>query len=318
VFFDGNSGTGTITLSSSRACRSLNATGFTGEFAHTGGTLSIGNSSGGSLTYDAGMTYSDGGNYSFVSTTTGNTVTWAGFGLSGDVTFNGAGGGWTIQDAFTTSAEIRLTAGTLDFNDQDIICGNIASNNANTRTLDLGASNIIVTGASWNCLDGTNLTVSTSGSLIDMFNGGDFFSGGKSWGAIIFNTGTGTGGQIYDNPTFSSFTVDVTGSDDFMVLAGDMTVTGNISLLGEDATNKLWFISDGVTQRTVTCNGTVTANYTEFSYIIGDGSASWDVSGGTGNIDGGNNSGITFTGGGGFQAAWAANCNKLIGAGVVH
>ena len=88
---------GNVTINAAAACRSIDLTNYTGTLTHNAFTLSVGDASCGSLTFVAGMTYTPAGDtsaISFVSTTTGNTVTWAGK-QPGNVTFNGAGGGWT-------------------------------------------------------------------------------------------------------------------------------------------------------------------------------------------------------------------------------
>jgi hypothetical protein len=82
-------------------------------------------------------------------------------------------------------------------------------------------------------------------------------------------------------------------------LSSNITVTNNLVLDSNstDADKRLLITSDTRgTQRTITCNGTVTANYCDFEDIAGAGSASWDLSAATGGSgDCGGNSDITFT-----------------------
>jgi len=92
VIFNNNYSNANCTIAAA-AARSINFTGYTGTLTHNAGTtLSIGDASGGSLTFVAGMTYTRADNtsaVSFVSTTAGNTITTAGKSF-GNVTFNGA------------------------------------------------------------------------------------------------------------------------------------------------------------------------------------------------------------------------------------
>jgi hypothetical protein len=72
----------------------------------------------------------------------GNTVT-TGTKTLGNTTFDGALGGWTLQDALSTMAvttTITHTTGTLNTNGQTVTTGLFSSSNSNTRTLTLGAS----------------------------------------------------------------------------------------------------------------------------------------------------------------------------------
>ncbi len=84
-----------------------------------------------------------------------------------------------------------------------------------------------------------------------------------------------------------------------LTLSGNITVTNALTLDSNctDARYRLLVKSNTRgTQRTITCNGTVTANYCDFEDIAGAGSASWDLSAATGGSgDCGGNSDITFT-----------------------
>src|SRR6185503_19890765 len=103
---------------------SINFTGFTGTFNHAAATtVNIGGSSTGDYTVDSGMTYTVGSQttskLTFVSTVTTNNITTADKTMPA-MTFNGAKGGWQLQDNLTmgASSSITLTAGALDTNDK--------------------------------------------------------------------------------------------------------------------------------------------------------------------------------------------------------
>jgi hypothetical protein len=158
VYIDSGSGAVTVTVGAASVCKNLSFTSGAGDFAGTfagASTLAIS----GSLTLVSGMTYSYSGNYTFNSTSTGNTITSAGKTFGQTVTFNGVGGTWALQDNLTngTIRATVLTNGTLDLNNNTLTSGNFSSNNANARTIAFGSSGkIIVTGNAATVFDITN------------------------------------------------------------------------------------------------------------------------------------------------------------------
>lgn len=80
-------------------------------------------------------------------------------------------------------------------------------------------------------------------------------------------------------------------------LYGDVTTSGNFTITGNSAINRLFIRSSTIgTARTITCNGTVSVDKADFRDITGAGSGSWDLSGAAGYSGNcGGNSGITFT-----------------------
>jgi hypothetical protein len=84
-----------------------------------------------------------------------------------------------------------------------------------------------------------------------------------------------------------------------IVVSSNFTVTNNLVLNSNstDADKRLLITSNTRgTARTITCNGTVTANYCDFEDITGAGDADWDLSAATGGSgDCGGNTDITFT-----------------------
>ena len=167
VYFDANSGVNTITIPSGSvgSCRNLTCTGFTGTLVNssTNGVLAVH----GSLTLDAGMTFTQSGFLRFAATTTGHTVTSAGkqlgnggnpsrvsFGVSAG---GGAqsGGGWTLQDAMYCHTgdpdfgglgdpALQILGGTLDTNGYSVTVrgfrGIFQMSGSVTKQLDMGSS----------------------------------------------------------------------------------------------------------------------------------------------------------------------------------
>lgn len=53
------------------------------------------------------------------------------------MTFSMPGGTYTMQDTYTCTSSTTLTFGTLDAGNQSITMSSFASNNSNTRTLNM-------------------------------------------------------------------------------------------------------------------------------------------------------------------------------------
>jgi hypothetical protein len=172
VIFDNNSNTGTGAFTVSAISASCNNISFgTGASALDGlmtlavTTLSIF----GNCTLSPTNLQIFNSTVTFAATTTGKTITTNGVSFASAVTFNGVGGGWTLQDNFTTAEAFTLTNGSLDTNNQTVTCKTFNSSNSNTRTLTLGTSTVNVsgTGIVWNVSSTTGLLTLTkvSGSF---------------------------------------------------------------------------------------------------------------------------------------------------------
>lgn len=315
VFLDGSSGAGTVTLSSSSVARSLNCTGFTGTLSHpTAATLNIGDGTAGAgnvaITLVAGMTYTLGSAtnspISFISTSaTTQTIAWGGK-TPGNVNFNGVGGVWQLQDAWTAPVTtVTLTQGTLDTNGQTCSWSLFNSSGSLTRTLTLGASNITVgaTGTPWQCSTGVSMTVNAGTSTIILSGANATFAVGnspKTYNDVVF-TGGGTGllslSSVSPGIAFNNVTYTGTASktDVFQInstaflppINGTLTITGNSSI------NRVLFQSGTVGSTRTLSPAAVSFTHVDFQDIAASGAAApWT---GTQLGDCGGNSGITFT-----------------------
>jgi hypothetical protein len=170
VFFTSNSkATGTVTISGTRVCKSLDCNGWAGTMAAGTSTpvLNIGTSTVGIIRL--GGTWSYTGDLNLISTyatSAGNAVTFGGKTVD-HIQFNGTGK-WTLQDAALCTNAWTLTKGTLDTNNQTISTGSFVSSNTNTRTLTRGTTVVTITGTGtgWNCGDITNMTFTTRPSVV--------------------------------------------------------------------------------------------------------------------------------------------------------
>lgn len=212
---------------------------------------------------------------SFKSTSTWKTITLAWVTMAAQMTFNGVGGGWTLQDAFNIwSGTLLLNAWTLNTNWQTVTCGWFNSSTKNTRTLTLGAS--VVNCTSFTNTISDNLTLNASTSSIRVTWNGNFAWGWKTYYEVQLN---GTSHTVSDANTFTTLTRTATATKtDTMTLSADQTVSGTFTATGNSATNRLLVQSDTKwTARTITA-AVVTVDKVDFLDITGAGAASWDMS----------------------------------------
>lgn len=217
VIFDANSGAGTVTINAALACRSIASAGSSiATLAHNSSiTVSVGDASGGSVDLSGFTAYNKGSAtssaFSFVSTTTGNTIKSGGR-IFGNVTFNGLGGVWTLQDDLTSSGTLTLTAGNLKAGTHAMTLLAFGSTTGTAvRQLD-GGPTITVTGTGtvWNS-GTTNATHNVSATKLiigDASASTKTLSLGGTWGEISYtNAGTGTLAFTSFNPTIGTLTV---------------------------------------------------------------------------------------------------------------
>ena len=302
VFFDANSGSGIITgaVVGAIVCKTLNFTNFTGNF-NTSVNLKIY----GSLILGASMTRSFTGGLTFLSNYPGKTITSNGISIgANDLTFAGAGGSWTVQDAISNpGASIILRKGTLNINGQTVSTGTMNADSQSTQpcSLILGASTLTVT-IQW-ITTGSGLTISAASSTINFTGVNLFYSKSATYGTLNLTSTSQTSSltnatianDTFNGPlTFS--TLSRTNASGYVVLnlQCDIIVTTSLTLTGSDASTRRLGVLNTLFSSpiTITCNGSITLTNVDFQGIIGAGSATWT---GTSIGDCGGNTNITFT-----------------------
>ena len=303
VFFNAASGTVTVTVAAAANCLSLNFTGFTGTIAGTSNINVFGN-----FTLSSGMTWSHAGGLLFDSTTTGRQITTAGRTISSAIFFgqNQAGGGWTLQDAFTTSSSITVTRGTFTTNNFNVTATQLLSNNTNTRTINLGSSVVTLSSNTpVNFTTSTGLTFNAGTSSIVCSAVGATVAGGGLAFYDIQYTSTAPTTRALDNVA-SARNVTVSGLTSAgitaFVFTVNTTISGTLTLsAGTNATMRTFVRSDTLnTVRTLTCAAVASLTDIDFRDITIAGAAA-PVSG-TRLGDCKGNSGITF--GAGVTRYW--------------
>jgi HYR domain/Secretion system C-terminal sorting domain len=269
VFFDANSFTNvskTVTMNVSTAsCKSMSWTGagFTPTFASSSSTNTL--KIYGSVTLIAAMNFNYDGGVSFESKTTGNTITSAGHVWptamynNSQISFNGVGGSWSFQDAFSTNYIISLVNGTLNTNNQAVTCFYFESQYNNTRALNLGSSTWTCTGYYW-LISGSGMTLNAGTSTIRItyccFD--YFYGGGLTYNNVSLEGTSGTNSIQYSN--IFNGTVTILGDGE---IGSSNTFNGNLIF----TPGKIYTLGAGQTQ-TIGASGSLTANGTCASYIM--------------------------------------------------
>lgn len=282
VFFDANSGAVTVTLDTTVAiCNNLNTTGFTGTLALTltNSLYIYGNLTVGSSTTFSGSALNI---ISFLSTSTGKTVTSNGVTTLPTLTFNGSGGGWTLQDNLTIRGTLRVQTGTFDANNKDITAIAYQINGALTRTVTMGSGTWSASGAGsiWIADTVTGLTFNPNTSTIKFTNstanGKSFLGGGLTYNNLWFS-GFGTGTYtVYGSNTFNDFKDDVSAGHGIDFSSGTTTTVTTWTVSGTAGnTISLDSTSTGVWYLVKSGGGVVSSNYLVIQYSVASPSSTW-------------------------------------------
>ncbi len=309
VIFDSNSGSAdyTVTLSYDSgypSCYNFNATNpSSGTLTFSGGSLDCW----ASLNVSSGVKLSIG--LSFLSTSTGNTITTNGAVPNG-IYFNGSGGEWILQDNLTTNSRITLTQGTLDLNGYDISCNGFISSNSNTRKLKLGSGTFKIkyaySGQAWDIGTSTNFTLEKeTGTVLfsaSLQNDDWYFKGGgltyyNFWNDLKGSTVNYSGKVIIEGSnTFNNFKIGGNGNGtrtEFTAGTTQTVTTFNADGVYNASSGYLAILQSSSTSAfTLSCStGTIKCNYCDIKYSTVSGGATWYVAN---SKDSGNNTGWKF------------------------
>ena len=304
VFFD-QAGTYTVTCTGALACLDITVSAGTVTFAQgTSPTFAIS----GSMSLVAATVWSATGTLTFNATTTGKTVTTNGVSISGAITFNGAGGGWTLGSALTIPIQrtLTVTQGTFSTSASNfaLTIGAFSGTGSSTRTISLNGSTVTLNGTNsttWNFTTTTNLTFNAGTSTIQTTSiySSIFRGGAQTYNIVIFNNNSNSSALffIYGANTFATLTFSTLAANGNQTYALDanQTVTGTLTLGSTNtAVRRLGFLSSTRgTQRTLTAATIGTLSDVDFQDIIAAGvSSPWSAGTRLGN--GGNNTNITF------------------------
>ncbi len=233
--FSGSSGTVNttdMTLSSGALTLTNGLFNVSGNWLQSGGTFTAGSST---VTFNA--------------TSTGHTITSDGSSFN-NVTFNGVGGSWFLQDPFITTGNLTITNGTLNANGQAMTIGGNWSNSgsfiasSNTVTFD---GTTVISGSSTNTFN--NIVIAAASTLTAPAGNMNVTGNWTNSGTFNANGGTVTfeGTSTIGGSQATSFNnIIIAPASTLTAPAGNMNVGGNW-------TNSGTFNANG---GTVTFNGT--------------------------------------------------------------
>lgn len=315
VFFDGNSGASTVTISTGNTgAKSINCTGFTGTLT---GTAAI--TVAGSVTLVAGMSYTHTGTMTFSGT---GTLVTAGKTFSA-VTLNGAGITLTQGDALNMVARtLNLIQGTFDTAGYALTANIISASGSNTIVLNLNASTANI--GSFNTAIATAMTINAGTSQLNITNlGASLLVVSATFYNVSFTSTDSSTRQIGGILTFNNLSITAPSgiAAANMLIANNITINGTLTCAGSSAVNRLFLLSNIVgATRTLTVN-TLSATDCDFRDITIAGTAAGTSV--TRGGDCGGNSGITFpaaktvywnvaTGGNWTDTAWATSSGGAV------
>ena len=297
----GNVGT-FVTLNGATSVRSLDFTGFSGQF-----TLQNQIRVHGSLTFSSAMTVTNSATNStieFRATTAGQTITCAGkFILNATFGGSSAGGVWTLQDAFNVSEVTIVNAGTINANNQNVRTNRFTLS-AGTINMGSGTWNIGTTSSTqqpiWTYTSGTVNANTSTINLVDGPGNGYVFNGG---GRTYYNLNVAGWSAAFGSPS----RVNINGANTFnnvsssaaepisLVLQAGLTQTvtnWTFDGLSASSLNALKSSVLGARATISKSSGTVTVNNTVIQDSNATGGATFNAFGAS--VDNGNNLGWNF------------------------
>jgi hypothetical protein len=254
----------------------------------------------------------------FAATSGPKTITTNGKTLDFPITFNGAGGSWTLQDALTLGATrtLTLTNGTLNANNLSVTIGSLALG-AGTKTLTLGSGTWTVLGANWNANSNVaGLTVSASTGTISMTSASakTFSGGGLTWPTL--NQGGAGTLTVTQSNTFANITNTTQPATIRLTAATTQTVSafsvsgtsGNLITLDTTVAGSQATLSDS--------GGTNTVSFVSIKDSAATGGATWNALLTSGNVNAGNNTGWVFAEASGSSGLYSGTSGLALGTGL--
>lgn len=280
VVFDANSGTGSISVSSSSppSVKSVTCTGIPSTLKFDGTTTAGSITIAGDLVFGSGQTFGTlVPSITFVGTGS-QKLTFNSVQFSANMTINAGAGTYTLQDAFYTTQQFQLTSGTLDCNSYNVTCGRFISTGSTARTVKMGGGQwtIQLAGTVWN-LAGSNLTVESKGSVILLT--------ATNTTARTFNGFNQVYGKLTIGGSAGTSTLTITGNNRFSEIASTKTVAHTILFTAGSFNIVDRFSVTG------TAGNIVTVGSTSTSQAIVQKASPWYI--GTNSTDAGNNTGVS-------------------------
>jgi fibronectin-binding autotransporter adhesin len=270
-------------LTGSGSVRSVDYTGYAGTLAANGTCTIYGN-----LKFSTGMTLTASGNSLVFGITSGTQqITTNGKTLDFLLNFNGVGGTFQLQDALTmgSTKDASLVNGTLDLNGKTMTVGTRFRTNLGTKNLTFNGGTLVCPDPNTTSFNNANptgftTTAGTGTGTISMTaaTAKTFVGGGSTYNCTLNQGGIGTL-TVSGNNTFSNLTNTVNLTS-VLFTGGTTNIFTNFNLTGA-LVNLVTLGSTNTTQATLQKGST------------------WFM--GASSTDAGNNTGLTFTAGGGID-----------------
>jgi hypothetical protein len=295
VFFDANSFTAagqTVTLDIDGVCADMDwlASLFNPTFAGPAANLEIY----GDLTLSPNMNITWTGDWKLKGTTIVNDVKLNGKQLS-HLTFDASQstGGYNLSQPVSVSGNLTVSDGIVNTNGQSIAANHIIINSTNTKTLNLGASEVTINEGSWDVQDNTAITLNSGTSLLRLLsNNGDvdFFGGGLTYNKLSYITSTTLSSSITGNNIFNTITA---GGSMHLTLESGFTQTASNFNIGGACENYLVIdaSSAGNAATLAKSSGILNLRFLDLTDIHAAGGAAFNASQ---SINNSNNTGWNF------------------------
>ena len=242
----------------------------------------------GSLTFVAGMNLTYAGQVNFEAATPGKTITSAGKSFINNISFNGIGGGWTLQDAFATTLLLFLNNGTLTTNNQTVNAVSFVSISGTARTLNMGSS-IFNFSLSYYFFDGisyaggfwyvapTGMTLNCGTSTINATGNNNlyntrFYGGGLTYYNLNFVDANSGGGEIWGNNIFHNVSFASNGFIFENNTYNNLSFTAGYRYVLTDGRTQIIngaLIASGNCNGLITINSSISGNQTTISHPPG-------------------------------------------------
>lgn len=234
--------------------------------------------------------------------TSSKTITSNGYTIDRPITFDGAGGTWVLQDAFsvgpTATRVVTQNSGTLDLNGKTLTTPLYATG-AGTKNLTFNGGSLVVTASgatAFNNAAPTNYTTTagTGTGTISMTSASakTFVGAGSTFNAKLNQGGAGAL-TITGANTFGDISNTVQPATVLFTAATTTTFLNGFSLRGT-AGNLITIGSVTAASHTLSkASGTISTDYLSISRSTATGGAAWYC--GNNSTNGGNNSGWIFS-----------------------
>jgi len=335
INFNVIAGSDEVILTSSDYCKTLDFTGFSGTWINSTSSRIYGNlimSNTMTTQAGAGTLNLFGVSYDQFINTNGVVIKWP-VTIYDDISYNTGlpnASQFTLQNDFTLDSPYSLGLSTGNFvaNNYNVSAGSFVAGSSTSTAY----SNLVMGSGTWNMtgsgfvwsVGGVNRVISSNTSTINISNtistvgfaGGDY-----TYNNIIFSSANTNGFSISgnltaNNITFAPQTLNTFGRKSIAVGNNTITITGTLSLSGNNANQRSFVLSDGVTTTKIVANNIAPLQYVDFRHIQAAGnSAPWS---GISLGDSGLNSNINFgaartlywnkpTGGNWSDVAWSTS-----------